>query len=375
MYLQTSQCGDLAVAEGTGLLVNENKIVRVSVVVPCRNEVRHIRAFLDCLLRQDLGHIEMEVLIADGMSIDGTRKILREFEGRFPSIRILDNPEKIASTGMNRAIREARGEVILRMDAHTVYAPDYVRSCVLVLQETNADNVGGPALTRAGGYIGQAIAFGFHAPFATGGAKFRDPRYEGPVSSVPYGCWRKATLEFFGLFDSELVRGQDDELNFRIVSAGGTVWQTPRIVSWYRPRKTLSALFRQFFRNGFWKVAILRKHGRPPSWRNLAPATCLLLGIVLPLGAAATNVAGPTGWKSAFLAAWFSLATLYLVASVASAYSIARRNGWIFFPILPVVFATYQLAYALGFLVGIFCRPVTPDRPNPVRKVLTAISK
>ena len=75
------------------------------------------------------------------------------------------------------------------------------KSCVEVLNETNADNVGGPALTRADGYIAQSIALAFHTPFATGGAKFRDPRYQGPADTVMYGCWRKSTLERIGMFD------------------------------------------------------------------------------------------------------------------------------------------------------------------------------
>ena len=206
----------------------QSQTIHVSVVVPCRNEIRHIRAFLDSVLRQELGRIEMEILIADGMSDDGTRLVLDEFERKFAAIRVLDNPEKIASTALNRAIREARGEIIIRMDAHTTYATDYVRSCVEVLQETNAENVGGPALTRADGYIAQAIAFGFHTPFATGGAKFRDPRYTGPADTVMYGCWRKSTLERIGLFDEKLVRGQDHELNARLLSCGGTLWQSPK---------------------------------------------------------------------------------------------------------------------------------------------------
>lgn len=263
--------------------MQQSQAVHVSVVVPCRNEIRHIRAFLDSVLRQELGQIEMEVLIADGMSDDETRLVLGEFEKRFAALRVLDNPEQIVSTGLNRAIREARGEIIIRMDAHTIYAPDYVRSCIEVLNETSADNVGGPALTRADGYVAQAIAHAFHTPFASGGAKFRDPRYEGPVDTVTYGCWRKSTLERIGTFDEKQVRSEDHELNFRIVSSGGTVWQSPRIISWYRPRATLSGLFGQYFQYGFWKVAIIRKHRGFASWRNLVPCSCLLVGAVLLL--------------------------------------------------------------------------------------------
>src|SRR5579863_185052 len=198
--------------------MRKNTSPDISVIVPCRNEIREIRVFLDCVLRQELGELAMEVLIADGMSDDGTRAVLDEFQERFENVRVLDNPEKIVSTGMNRAIREARGEIIIRMDAHTLYAPDYVRTCVEVLKETGAGNVGGPALTRAEGYVAEAIAHAFHTPFASGGAKYRDPRYEGRVDTVSYGCWRKSTLEAIGFFDENLVRGEDDDLNRRLAS-------------------------------------------------------------------------------------------------------------------------------------------------------------
>jgi succinoglycan biosynthesis protein ExoA len=361
--------------EGKELSMPQSEAVRISVVVPCQNEIRHIRAFLDSLVHQELGQIEMEVLIADGMSDDGTRQVLGEWEKRCAAIRVLDNPEKTAPAGLNRAIREAQGEIIIRMDAHTFYAPNYVRRCVEVLNETKADNVGGPALTRADGYIAEAIALAFHAPFASGAAKFRNPRYEGSARTVPYGCWRKSTLERIGLFDAELVRGQDDELNFRIVSSGGTVWQSPKIISWYRPRTTLSALFRQYFQNGFWKVAVVRKHGRPASWRNLVPGSCLFVGVVLLLCAAGATLGRSVWWQNAFLAVWFALAGLYFTASFASAFSVARRNGWRFLPYLPIVFSTCHLSYALGFLLAILYRPATWNRPTPVRKVLTALPK
>ena len=355
--------------------VEQSEAVHISVVVSCRNEIRHIRSFLKCLFAQELGGIEMEVLIADGMSGDGTRTVLGEFENKYRALRVIDNPEKIAAAGLNRAIREALGAIILRMDAHSIYAPDYVRSCVEVLRETNAENVGGPALTCAQGYIPQAIAHGFHAPFAVGGAKYRDPHYEGPASTVPYGCWRRSTLDCVGLFDEEMVRGQDDELNFRILSAGGTVWQSPRIVSWYQPRTTLSALFRQYFQNGFWKVAAIQKHGRPASLRNLVPALCLSVGIALPVCAAAARLSASPVWQTMFLTTWLTLACLYLAASFAAAFAIARREGWKFFPLLPIVFATYQLSYALGFLLALVYRPAAGKRPNPLPKVVTTTSR
>jgi glycosyltransferase involved in cell wall biosynthesis len=350
-------------------------VVLVSVVVACRNEIRHIRAFLDAVLHQELGQIEMEVLIADGRSYDGTRLVLGEFKKRFAAIRVLDNPEKIVSTGLNRAIREARGEIIIRMDAHTIYAPDYVRVCVEVLNETNADNVGGPALTCADGYIAQAIAHAFHTPFATGGAKFRDPQFEGSVDTVPYGCWRKSTFERIGMFDEKQVRSQDDELNRRLISSGGKVWQSPRIVSWYRPRTSLSGLFRQYFQYGFWKVAVIRKHPMLASRRCLVPGLCLFIGIVLLLCAEGASLDGSARWRNFFLIGWLGFVGMYLTVSFASAYSVAKRKGWIFLPSLPLVFATYHFSYALGFLLAVFYRPTVRDQVNPEQSLITAITR
>ena len=132
-------------------------------------------------------------------------------------IRVIDNPGRIVSTGLNAAIRTARGDIVVRLDAHTAYAPDYIRRCVDVLESTGADNVGGPARTRANGRLGQAISAAYHNPFGSGGARFHNEEFEGYVDTVIYGCWRKTTLEQLGLFDEALVRNQDDELNFRLV--------------------------------------------------------------------------------------------------------------------------------------------------------------
>ncbi|HEX4642800.1 MAG TPA: glycosyltransferase family 2 protein, partial [Candidatus Acidoferrales bacterium] len=317
----------------------ESKTPDVSIVVPCRNEIRHIRAFLDCLFHQELGAIEVEVLIADGMSDDGTRGVLAEFETKCPSFRVMDNPERIISTGTNRAIREARGEIIVRMDVHTLYAPDYVRTCVEVLKETGAGNVGGPALTRVDGWLAKAIALAFHTPFASGGATYRDPRYEGPTASVSYGCFRKSTLDLVGLYDEELVCGQDADLNFRIASLGWTVWQSPKIISWYTPRNNLSSLCRQHFQYGFWKFRILRKHRKIFSWRSIVPSSCLLGGVALLLCALVASVSGSVTWRDVFLAVLLALVDLYFIASFAAAFFVARRHGWQLLLILPVVFA------------------------------------
>jgi hypothetical protein len=212
-------------------------------------------------------------------------------------------------------------------------------------------------------------------PFAVGNAKFRDPFYEGPAGTVPYGCWRKSTLDCVGPFDEEMVRGQDDELNFRILAAGGKIWQSPKIVSWYQPRATLGALFHQFFQNGFWKVAAIRKHRRPASFRNLVPVICLLISIFLPIFAGATGRMGWFSLQTALMTFLFLLAGIYFSVSVSCSFFVAKREGWRFLVILPVVFATYQLSYALGFLLGIFHRRATGKPESGLPKVIAAATR
>jgi succinoglycan biosynthesis protein ExoA len=325
--------------------------VDISIVVPCRNEARYIRPFLESLLSQDMGEMRWEALIADGMSTDGTRQIIDEYMGKGP-IRAIDNPEKIVSTGLNRAILAAGGEFILRMDIHTEYAPDYARRCVEALTATGAWNVGGPARTKADGWMARAIAAAYHSPFACGGARFHNDQYEGWVDTVTYGCWRKSTLERLGMFDESLVRNQDDELNLRTIRVGGGVWQSPAIVSWYHPRDNLRDLLRQYFQYGYWKVAVIRKHRQPASLRHLVPGAFVLAAAAgLPL-ALAMAVAGWSTAASAVAGTWAILMGVYAAACVAAALWTARRNGWNLLPILPVVFACYHFSYGTGFLSG-----------------------
>ena len=312
--------------------------IHATVVCACRNEGEHIRAFLDGLARLDRSGLILDAILADGMSTDGTRAILDEFARENPWCRIIDNPGRIVSTGLNAAIRMASGEFIVRVDAHTTYEPDYVLRSIDVLELTGAANAGGPQRSRATGYWQRAIHAGFHSPFASGGARFRNNDYCGAVDTVPYGCWRRDLLLSIGLFDETLVRNQDDELNMRLRAHGGTVWQDPSIVSWYSPRSTLAGLFRQYLQFGYWRVTVLRKHPANASIRHFVPAAAVVLAAGLAL----------------FMPrALMVLAIVYLTLSVHAALRAASREGWDLLPALPITFATYQAAYALGFCLGL----------------------
>jgi succinoglycan biosynthesis protein ExoA len=331
----------------------QRAINSVSIIVACRNEVKFIDSFLTSLLQQDLEGLDWEVLIADGMSDDGTREKLQRLCDGNPRIRLIDNASRIVSTGLNAAIRAARGDAIVRMDVHTEYRLDYVSQSVRCLRRTGAANVGGACIALGTGYIGRAIASAFHSGFAIGGARWHRPTHQGPGDTVHLGCWRREVLQDVGLFDETLVRNQDDELNLRLRRVGGVIWQSPEIVSWYHPRSSLAALFRQYFQFGFWRVAVIRKHRLPGAWRQIAPAAFLVANLIFLVAAILQGMDGQ-GRPSWFTALGVAMDAIYLSASLAAAFVAAKKDSWALFPFLPVVFATYHISYGSGFLFGIF---------------------
>ncbi|HYI96610.1 MAG TPA: glycosyltransferase family 2 protein [Bryobacteraceae bacterium] len=347
----------------------------VSVIMACRNESKHIRHAIESLLNQDTDGLDCEYLIADGASDDGTRQILNDYSRKFEFLRVISNEGKIVSSGLNAAIAASRGDVIVRMDAHTEYAPDYVQSCVRTLFATNADNVGGPARTKANGLVQKAVATAYHSAFSCGGARFHDAMYKGFVDTVTYGCWLRSSFDRFGLFDETLVRNQDDEHNLRIVRNGGRIWQSPEIVSWYRPRSDLKALFRQYFQYGFWKVKVIRKHRTPASVRHLVPGA-FVLALMLLIVVALMGVV--MKWPVLSLAGTAALALTvvsYGIAAGVASFFTSKPYGWGVTPLLPLVFSVYHLAYGSGFIAGLLHSMISGDGATPSGRFATGITR
>ncbi|WP_406700194.1 glycosyltransferase family 2 protein [Singulisphaera sp. Ch08] len=336
----------------------------VSVVVPCRNEAGRIDKFLRHLLTQEdaSGGQIYEYLIADGMSDDGTRETIQAVADHDPRVILIDNPDRFVSSGLNAAIRAAKGGIIVRMDVHTEYASNYIKECVDTLVTTGADNVGGPWVARGDRYISRAIAAAFRSPFSAGGAPCHDPEHNGPVDTIYLGCWLKSVFARIGLFDEELVRDQDDEFNLRLVRSGGRLWQSPRIQSWYCPRSSLSALFRQYRQYGYWKVRVIQKHRRPASLRHLVPVLCLAV-------AATGWVAGLVHWSLGLL--YVGLLGFYGLLSLGFSARAAYTSGRELLPILPVVFFLFHAGYALGFAAGLLDFVVFHRGVRPAMTVLT----
>ena len=339
-----------------------NESPRVSVIMPCRNEARFIVPVLEAILRQPAPPGGFEVIVADGLSTDGTRDLIQQLAARDPRVRLVDNPDHFTPHGLNAAIAAARGGIIVRMDAHTDYAPDYLVACVQALERTGADNVGGPWIARGTSYLSRAIAAAFQSPFAVGGARGHQRDYAGPVDTVYLGCWRKEAFARFGAFDEELVRNQDDEHNLRITRGGGVVWQDPAIRSWYVPRRSLGALFRQYRQYGYWKVRVIQKHRLPAAVRHLVPGgfvAALLAGVL----------AAPFLPAAGLLT--LGLLAVYLACTGLAALATAARSEWRFAPVLPVVFAGYHFGYGLGFLHGLLDFVLIRRGPRESATVLT----
>lgn len=315
----------------------------ISVIVPCRNEVQHIDSFLEgvCAQKLEAGD-RLEVIIADGMSDDGTRERLSAWQTRMRDLVVIENTKKITSAALNGAIEKARGEFIIRMDVHTIYAPDYVSQCVRALKDTGATCVGGPWRPEGEHGLQRAIALAFSSRFGSGGAQSRRVDYTGPVDTVYLGAWRRKDLLRLGGFDETLVRNQDDELNLRILRSGGTVWQCAAIRSTYRPRASLAALFRQFYQYGYWKVPVIRKHRLPASARHLAPAAFLGAIALSLLTAPFAPYVGLAGCV---------LVAVYLAAAFASTLAIGEPGAsWNIVRALMCMHFGYGLGFSHGIL-------------------------
>jgi glycosyltransferase involved in cell wall biosynthesis len=331
----------------------------VTVIMPIRNEARFIARSLAAVLEQDYPVDRLEILVADGMSDDGTRDIVRALCARRPGLRLVDNPGQIVASGLNRAIREARGQVVVRVDGHTLIARDYVSECVGALQRSTADNVGGRMEARGDGRFGEAVALATSSPFGVGGARFHYSGREEWVDTVYMGAWRRNLFDRLGLFDEEMVRNQDDEFNYRILDHGGRILLTPRIRSVYTVRGRPLTLWRQYFQYGFWKVRVMRVHPRQIRLRQWVP----------PSFAAALLVTGVLGLMGGPAAAAFAVvAGAYAVANLAASVRVAGRSEWRHLWLLPPVYAILHLSYGLGFLAGILALAV--GRGGGERKVM-----
>ncbi|HEU0037484.1 MAG TPA: glycosyltransferase family 2 protein [Kofleriaceae bacterium] len=339
---------------------------RVTIAMPAYNEEHYIEACIASVQGQDYPAESIEILIADGRSTDRTREIIARLSQQDPRIKLVDNPARLQAAGLGMMVKQATGDVIVRMDVHAEYAPDYVRRCVETLERTGADNVGGAQRAKARTPFQRALCAALTSPLGVGGARYRSADAEGFVDTVFLGAFRRRVFETVGLWDPGAITNEDAELNQRILDAGGHVYLSRDIVVHYFPRDSFRSLAKQYFRYGRGRARTLLKLGKFPTLRPLVP--------FLVVSGATALVLLPPLWPLAPAA----FAT-YALATGAEAVRVGAKLGPKTIPTVWAIFPVLHASHGLGFAAGLWQYfrkpdwPAQPERIPPKQVVLRAV--
>lgn len=318
---------------------------KVSVIVPVLNEEKYIKNCLESILNQDYPKTCLEIILVDGISSDKTVDIIKEYTKNYDFIKLFLNEKKIIPCALNIGIKNAAGKYIVRMDAHASYEKDYISKCIEYLKVTKCANVGGTTVVRGKNFIQKVVAAAYHSPFALGASKHYSEDYEGYTDTVAWGAFEREYLLKIGLYDENLPRSEDDDLNFRITEQGDKIFVTPNIKSVYYPRDTFSKLFFQYFGYGKWKVAVIKKHHKPSRLAHLVPMLFVMfltfgsiLSLILPI----------------FKGLFFGVLLIYILMDFVFSFKSMHVSS--IFGKLALMWAHFVIhfAYGLGFWSGIF---------------------
>ncbi|HUT28434.1 MAG TPA: glycosyltransferase family 2 protein [Sedimentisphaerales bacterium] len=324
-----------------------NNLPDVSIVIPCRNEEKFIGQCLDSIIGNDYPKDKLQLLVVDGMSEDGTRKIVKEYAERLGFIELVDNCERITSSAFNKGIKAAKGEVVLIMSAHSTCEGDYISQCVNYLTNTDADNVGGlcKILPQDSSLIANSIAYALSSSFGAGNAYYRTgsrrPRY---VDTVFGGCYRRSIFERIGFFDEDLVRTQDSEFNARLLKNGGRILLVPTIVSYYYTRRSLRDLWKMNLQYGYYKPLAARKIGKVYTARQLIPPLFVV--------SLAGSLMGGMFYNPLLLLFVFILG-FYMAVNLGFSLRISLEKGLRYLFVLPLVFGVIHFGWGIGYLKGV----------------------
>jgi glycosyltransferase involved in cell wall biosynthesis len=318
----------------------------VSIIIPCYNEQDTIYKLLEAIYTQTFPRTDLEVVISDGMSSDGTQAEIVAFSDSHPDmhISVVKNPTRNIAAALNRAIKETHGEIIIRLDAHSIPYPDYIERSVTDLEVGLGENVGGIWEIHPGAqtWVAQSIAVAASHRLGVGDALYRHTENAALVDTVPFGAFRRELFALIGFFDESLLTNEDYEFNARIRKSGGKVWLDPSIRSVYISRPTLAKLAKQYARYGFWKWRMLRRYPETLRWRQVLPPLFVLslcvgagLAIFLPI------------FRVLLVVEIF----VYLIVLVAAGVQAAMRQKKIYLVIgLPLAIATMHITWGAGFL-------------------------
>ena len=323
---------------------------QISVLIPCRNEAKHIEQCLANIYGFEPPPEGFEVIVIDGMSTDGTRDILSRLQKRYPNLIVLDNVRRTVPYGMNMGMQHAKGEYIVRADVRCIHPRSYLCDLLELSKRTGADNVGGVLVPVSGEtYVQKSIALAYKSRIAMGGALRDRGDFVGETDTVYGGCFKRQRLLEIGMYDEEMVRNQDDELSFRLRERGGKIIQDGRIKVRYWPRRFYWQLFKQFLQYGYWKIPVIKKHPQQASPRHFLPA-----GLVLGLTALA--VASFADWRSLLGLAIYSGSYLFSVGL--ESFRLLRKGSLWLWPGVLASIILIHISFGIGFIVSLICRCV-----------------
>lgn len=322
---------------------------KVSVIIPCRNEEKYIEKCITSILQQDYEKENVEFIFVDGMSSDGTRNIITRYSSNHQNIRLIDNPKFFVPYALNEGIRNASGDIIIRLDAHSSYSSNYISTLSKKLIELNADNVGCVCNTDVLNKTPKTLAIKevLSSPFGVGNSSFRTGVEKViEADTVPFGCYRRNVFDRFGYYNTKLIRNQDIELNKRIKAAGGKIYLIPEALCTYYARETFSAIAQNNYRNGLWNLLTVKitKNFSSLSLRHFVPLI-FMLSLILPTAFA------PLWWPLGLISAASLFCYLLALCLICTRYSLTKKLNFIY---LCWTFVVLHFSYATGSLVGIF---------------------
>lgn len=321
----------------------------VSVVLPIYKEEKFIEKCILSILGQDYPKDRLELIFVDGMSPDRTREIVLEYSKKYPFIRLLDNPQKVVPYALNKGIKNAKGDVIIRLDGHCDYPANYISVLVKYLFQLKADNVGGiwntlPARETDECY---AIAIGSSHPFGVGGSEHKIGLKEiKQTDTVPFGCYKREVFDRIGYFDEQLTRNQDDEFNARLINNGGKIYIIPELVINYTSRDSMEKMRQMYYQYGLFKPLANKKLGAPATIRQFFPGLFvagLVLGGILSC------------FSKVILTLYLAVIAFYigigLYIGICSAIKYKRPALVLY---MPYTFFNIHISYGIGYIKGIY---------------------
>jgi len=321
-----------------------SEIPIVSIVIPMFNERHNILQCLESIKNQDYPADKIEVFVVDGLSTDGSRELVEDYSKDHANIRLLENPDRQTAKALNIGAKAAAGEVIIILGAHSYIEKDFILQNIRLMKEKNVPCVGGTQINKGDSYIQQGIGKAMASPFGIMSAPYRFKKSPCYVDTVVYAAYHRKLFQEIGYFDERAIIAEDAEFNWRIRQAGYKIYFSPDIISYYMPRSNLFRLAKQFFRYGMLRINVVKKHLDALKLLHIVPAAFVFL-----LGVTGFFSFFNGYFMSLFIILWIAYGGYLLVATI----STAVQSGWKYLPVLPLAFATMQLCFGTGFLVGL----------------------